>query len=353
MRRQSPMPQSLSELAFPAQYLEVFGAFLQERGIRPDQAFHQCGLGAGLAAEPGAVISGDQLLRMLRMCRRAADPARPLSAQLLEHFPVTAHGTLGIVVLTSPNLEAALEAALRFYPLVMPAYDIRREEMGDRVHLVVRPLYDLEDVADDLTETILGAFNSIRRYVNPGTRLLEIHLPHARRFPLESYGAFADPDMIFFDRPCAQLLIPKRHLSFSLTTSNRPTMEQFRQQLEQQAARLADSRTCRSRVRQKLAQALRANRSIRVEATAAALNMSTRTLARRLQEESVTFKELANEARIDYAEFLLLNSVRSVSQVAYAAGFTNESSFARAFRKRKGVSPSGLRRGRDVSLFPS
>lgn len=346
MSRQPPMPQLLSHLGFPAQYLEVFGAFLRERGIRPEKAFRECGLGAGLVSEPGAAISGDQLLRMLRLCREAADPARPLSAQLLEHFPVTAHGTLGIVVLTSPNLDAALEAALRFYPLVMPAYDIRREEMGDRVHLVVRPLYDLGEASADLTETILGAFNSIRRYVNPGTRLLEIHLPHARRFPLDAYASFADPEMIQFDRPCAQIVIPKRHLSFSLTTSNRPTMEQFRQQLERQAARIADTETCRSRVRRKLAQALRANRSIRVEEVAAALNLSTRTLARRLQEESVTFKALANEARIDYAEFLLLNSGRPISQVAYAAGFTNESSFARAFRKRRGVSPSTLRRGR-------
>src|SRR5690606_26992884 len=158
------------------QYVEVFESLILRRGGRPELFYERCQLSRQALDKAGATISGEQLQRMLISCRDLAAPDRPVSAQLLEQFPLTAHGTLGIVILTSPDLNAALDAALKFYPVVMPAFDIRREDLGDQVLLVFQPLCDFGEVAHLLTETILGAFNSIRRYINPNIRLLEIHL---------------------------------------------------------------------------------------------------------------------------------------------------------------------------------
>ncbi|WP_097459603.1 helix-turn-helix domain-containing protein [Mangrovitalea sediminis] len=337
------MSHTIDQFRFPSQYLDVFAAFLRDRGKRLESYAQRCGLTRDLRPASGTGISGSQLQALMALSREVADPRIPLAAQLLEHLPVTAHGTLGIVILTSPNLQAALEAALRFYPVVMPAYDIACETHGDKMHMLFQPRCDPGDMAEDLTEVLLGAFNSIRRYVRPTTRLLEIHLRHQARFPAEAYASFADPDGLFFGCPRDKIVIPKRHLSFSLTTSNRITMEQFRQQLEWQIAGLDHPESFTAQVRERLRRALHDNRYLGVEDMAAGLNMSSRTLGRRLQREGRSFKQLTHEVRIDYAEFLLLNSPRTVSQIAYAAGFTNNSSFARAFRKRKGFSPSELR----------
>lgn len=337
------MPNTIDNFRFPLQYLDVFSAFLRDRGKRLETYARQCELTHDLRSLTGTGISGKQLQSLMALSREVADPRLPLSAQLLTHLPVTAHGTLGIVILTSPNLQAALEAALRFYPVVMPAYDIACETRGDKMHLVFQPRCDTGEMAEDLAEVLLGAFNSIRRYVRPTTRLLEIHLRHQARFPADAYASFADPEGLFFGCPQDKIVIPKRHLRFSLTTSNRITMEQFRQQLEWQIAGLDQPESFTAQVRERLRRSLQDNRNLSVEDMAAALNMSSRTLGRRLQKEGRSFKLLSHEVRIDYAEFLLLNSPRTVSQIAYAAGFTNNSSFARAFRKRKGFTPSELR----------
>ncbi|MFE8072261.1 helix-turn-helix domain-containing protein [Marinobacteraceae bacterium S3BR75-40.1] len=335
----------LEQLQFPVQYLEVFESFLRERGRSTEALAAAVGPAVWEGTKDEGMLDGLQLLAILRAVRAAANPAAPLSAQLLEHFPVTAHGTLGIVILTSPNLEAALEAALRFYPLVMPAYDIQREDLGDQVHLVFRPLCDFGDFTADMDETIVGAFNSIRRYIKPSTQLLELHLKHAARFPLEAYSSFADPQALFFESTCNKVVIPKRYLQHTLTTSNRATMAHFRAELDRQAQALDLRPTFTQRVRGQISQALKNQLSVSREDVAERLNMSPRTLGRRLQEENINFKTLVNATRLDYAEFLLLNSQRSISQVAYAAGFVNESSFSRAFRRRKGCSPSELRLG--------
>jgi AraC-like DNA-binding protein len=72
--------------------------------------------------------------------------------------------------------------------------------------------------------------------------------------------------------------------------------------------------------------------------------MSPRTLHRQLQAEGLTLQALKDEARRGQAEDLLRRTPRAIKQVALAAGFRNEKSFARAFRAWTGLSPSEFRR---------
>lgn len=337
------MLKSLSELRFPAQYLEIVEAFAERRGIPITTFRAACALPAQGTGHPDDALDGEQLKQLLLQAARYARPDMPLSAQLLEDFPLTAHGTLGIVLLSSPNLNAALDAALRFYPLVMPACAISREDIGNHVHLVIKTRYDFGAITEALNETMIGAINSIRRHLQPTSRLLELHFDHPARFPLEAYDHFADPDALYFDQPCNKIVIPKQNLKLPLITSSRTTMQQFEQQLEQQLQALHRHTGLSCKIRERLEQQLRAGQVLSLEEAADWLNMSSRTLRRHLNQEGATFKDMVNEARLDYAEFLLLNSAKSVSQIAHAAGFTNDSAFSRAFRQRKSESPTALR----------
>ena len=67
--------------------------------------------------------------------------------------------------------------------------------------------------------------------------------------------------------------------------------------------------------------------------------MSERSLQRRLQLEGETYKRLVERARMALSEKYLLNSKRSVDEVAYLSGYADPSSFVRAFRRRHGESP--------------
>ncbi|GAL24760.1 transcriptional regulator AraC family [Vibrio variabilis] len=57
-----------------------------------------------------------------------------------------------------------------------------------------------------------------------------------------------------------------------------------------------------------------------------------------------TFLQYLNDIRVHEAAQLLIESNRSVTDIAYDVGFTNISSFNRYFKKIKGVSPSDLRK---------
>lgn len=93
------------------------------------------------------------------------------------------------------------------------------------------------------------------------------------------------------------------------------------------------------RVRQRLVEMLPAGR-VSQDSVADSLNMSSRTLQRRLETEGTTFTDLTDDTRSELARQYLAQPHYSVTQVAYLLGFSEPSNFARAFRRWTGHSPT-------------
>ncbi len=75
------------------------------------------------------------------------------------------------------------------------------------------------------------------------------------------------------------------------------------------------------------------------ERVAKRLNISARTLQRRLNDWGVTFEELVDEYRRDRALRLLMRADHSVLEIAYSLGYSDPAHFTRAFKRWQGVSP--------------
>jgi AraC-like DNA-binding protein len=80
-----------------------------------------------------------------------------------------------------------------------------------------------------------------------------------------------------------------------------------------------------------------------VASAARALHMSVRTLHRSLQQEGTSFRELIDQLRQEQAATLLANPRYSVAEVGFLLGFTELSSFSRAFKRWTGKSPAAFR----------
>ncbi len=79
---------------------------------------------------------------------------------------------------------------------------------------------------------------------------------------------------------------------------------------------------------------------------ARALHVSVRTLQRKLVASGTTFREVSDTVRSQLAEEYLTDPKVSVAEVACLLGFSEQSSFNRAFRRRTGESPGRWRRRR-------
>jgi AraC-like DNA-binding protein len=81
----------------------------------------------------------------------------------------------------------------------------------------------------------------------------------------------------------------------------------------------------------------------RLEEIAAMLNISTRTLQRKLKEQNQTYQQLVEEHQVEMASQLLRQPGRRVQEVAFMLGFTSLQSFSRAFKRKTGYSPTQIK----------
>lgn len=89
------------------------------------------------------------------------------------------------------------------------------------------------------------------------------------------------------------------------------------------------------------------------EALASQLHRSVRTLHRQLAEEGTSLQRIKDDLRRDLATEALMRTDRPIKQLAHDAGFENQKSFSRAFRRWTGTTPTALRESRRGGRQPA
>ena len=72
---------------------------------------------------------------------------------------------------------------------------------------------------------------------------------------------------------------------------------------------------------------------MRLPILAANLNLSVRTLQRRLKEEGLTYKNVLDELKLQFALDYLKNEALSIKEIAYLLDYAEPSSFIRGFKQ--------------------
>jgi AraC-like DNA-binding protein len=76
------------------------------------------------------------------------------------------------------------------------------------------------------------------------------------------------------------------------------------------------------------------------------MNTSIRNLNRKLSNEGTSFKTLMMEIRRELAEQYISDSTLTLTEISFLLGFSEVSSFSRAYRRWEGQSPSAARKSR-------
>ncbi len=88
------------------------------------------------------------------------------------------------------------------------------------------------------------------------------------------------------------------------------------------------------------------SRAWKLASVASQLDVSPRTLQRRLRNEGNSFSQVVRSARVTAAQHLLSDPTHSVSEIGYLTGFADTAHFARTFKVAVGATPTEWRRAR-------
>lgn len=336
------MTIALSALWFPIQYLEVCDTVI--RAHNGDLAdFHaRCGVLTEDIVNPLAMINGEQILIAYTTVQQYCRPDYPASLQILEHFPLTAHGMLGMLALASRTVGDALNAALEFFPLMMPAFTVKRINHKKDIHLIFNRVCDFGDQNNFFTELVMSALHKIMPFTLTPLDQIQVNLQHKLVHDIQHYQRILGI-MVKDNAPLNSIILPKKLLDTLLITQS-PTLHQILQtSLRQRMQINTQTKPVSQQVKRLIKLFLDENRIINSDLLAEALHLSRRTLSRRLVEEETSLTQLHREVAIDYAQWLLINGQLSIEDIAHKSGFSNATNFSRVFKQITGKTPSQFR----------
>jgi len=292
-------------------------------------------LSPDLLGDPNAryPLAGMQRLWTLAV-QATGDPCIGLEVGRSWH-PTTFHA-LGYAALASGSLREALVLVQRYCRVVSTGARIALAEEGSEVRVRLQSAlseYALE--SPSVATTVQAGLASLvvlcravaDKHLAPQRVLLA---QPASRASAARLRAFFECPVVPTSREDA-LVFRAGVLDAPLGTANPLLLSINEQALVQYHARL-DARNVADRVRAQLARSLPAGK-VSQQTVARALNMSLRSMQRKLNEEGVSFRRLLDDTRRRLARQYSADPTLAAGEVAYLLGFADASSFSRASRR--------------------
>lgn len=336
-----PAPQG-TQRAEPSVSVRMIWPMVRAAGGDPraEIALGRLGLGAETLASPEGRVPHRVATRFLaEAAALLCDPFLGLRAGFeLDGVDL---GPLEAVGRTRATLGDAWEVFVRYFPLLADGMHVEVELSADRALFRICSAVDgLEppQVNDFVIAALIGF--AARNLTAPAVPL-EVHLAHAR----PPHAADVERRLGAPVRWCANgnaIVIPRAALRVPLRAANPALSRALEVELGRELAELRAMAGLLGLVRQAVAAELRVG-SVSMVETARKLSMSVATLRRRLAEEGVTWSGLVDDLRRTLADRYLRDTDATVSEVAYRLGFSDVTSFGRAFRRWSGLSPTEFR----------
>ncbi len=277
--------------------------------------------------------------------RECDDPLFGLHAG--ERLNIAAAGVISQIVQSCSTVRQALEMCCEFAMLGCRALPLEMHAEGDAVFLSMTPDAKwLEQSAAAVRQTLDGVIAfTLREYhmlVQFSRMPLEVRLCRARPARVTEYErVFGCPTA--FNSPQDGILFPRAMLDQAIHSANYELLHLLVDFARQKVAEIEQGDPVERRVRNAVLAMLHP-RFPSVDQVAAHLNVSVRTLQRRLTERGLSFRVILDDLRNDFALRYLRRADLPIAEVADLLNYSDSANFIRAFRRRHDVSPSQWRR---------
>ncbi|WP_372864451.1 helix-turn-helix domain-containing protein [Spongiibacter sp.] len=342
MNNSPPDTASLKKQEYPIALLDLAEKFYEYRKFDVNSLYRRCEIKAEQISRQQNSISGLQFYELVLACASISLPGKPLSVQMADCIPITTPGGMfGVASFTAKDVQQALQVMIDYSHTVMPAYTFDRIGVGSEWHILLKPAVSFGKLQAEIDEMVCGYFLNFRHFSKWSNPPVQVHLSHAALGDKFDYENQFKAEFLFSQQAC-KVVFKKHHLIAPLITHNKATFNEVYLKLKN-SSRAASAHCAEETVRKILQQRLAEGRSTSITQLAELLNISERTLARKLQREQVSFVEIKQQTSIDYAKLLLDGSEYPISKIASICGYNSDSNFSRAFKNLTGETPKQFR----------
>ena len=316
---------------------------IESCGHDPEPVFRKAGINPALLNKSDARINIEHVDELWRLTVDLLDDPC-FGIKMTDNWHPSFVGALGYAWCASSSLRTAFNRVVRYIHVVTEDLNIRLSDTPDGLKVIA----DLEHSIFTLPQhhdVVLGVLMHMCRF-NYGDDLhpAEVQLAHTKpRCSSIIEDFFQAP--VTYDAPETSLTSAREYIDSELASSNK------------QLALLHDEFLMKYLVEIKKGDLVQQIQSVIIEnlpsgkvtdnLIAKELNLSERSLQRKLHEKGTSFRHVLDEVRKMAAIQYIKNPVNTMSDIAFLLGFSEQSAFSRAFKKWTGTSPVKYRKSLD------
>jgi len=317
--------------------IRYLAAIIGERGYDPDIIFRGLGFDAKDLANPAFKISYRQAsLAIVRVQKALKEDALGLLSGSRQHL--TSLGPLGLCMMACATFGEAVQLGLRYQNSAGVLVQIDGDMTSEGLEIIAKPTFHESGIEPFLIEELFAALINVAKgligldYVPKRVELAYSPPPYAAKYE----SVLRCP----VDFNCARnrLISEQQWLEHRLAMHDPYVRDTMISQLDGLHLEACTKTDLLNTIERSLLKDLQNVPSL--HSIARDMNMSERTLRRRLDELAFSFQDIHDSVRKMKSFELLQDARYSLQDVATETGFAETRSFRRAFKRWTGISPS-------------
>ena len=241
------------------------------------------------------------------------------------------------VFFNSPNLREGLKQYIRYYSLINESITVQLCTDKGQAQVSYLCINKEAYCPQDIEHTLALSVTRIKENIHKDISLDEVHFEHSCQNIKHYEKFFSCP--VYCNQKQSSLIFKEKYLDYTFPKKSTHLSNFLTNHLEQLLSKLKKKESLSEQVKQIVEKSLSSG-AFDAQHIASELHMSRPTLYRKLKSEGRAFHEIVDKVRKDKAMLLLDKNQHTLSEIAFLLGFSELSSFSRAFKKWTGSSPA-------------
>jgi len=281
---------------------------------------------------------------LLRMYELGEEHSRGFALRAGQALQIDDYQTLGLSWKTAWSVRDIFLRSIRFLILITNKgdFDLRDKGAHSVFSLNNRPVHRKgQAISNEVTFIVL--LNIIREVTGVELSPLQTNFKHAEPKNIAGYLRFFNGE-VAFNQPENAMIFLSKDLETPSIKADKSVHKFIVERLEEEKKGIEKmSNLVALDIEYLIREALPSGIPSIVE-IGKHMGMSRRTIARKLSEYGLSYRELIRKIQEDLSKDLLQNHQLSIAEIAFQTGFSEQSAFNKAFKRWTGQSPSGYRK---------
>ncbi|WP_114008163.1 AraC family transcriptional regulator [Cohaesibacter intestini] len=295
-------------------------------------------------SDPRQMVADDRFFDLLEHLAAEFEQGHAIPIKIGASMRCDDYGAFGLAFKSAPDLMGSYRRVERFGKVVTSIANFQVKPMDGILLLSVIPAPSQRLGLAMTNELALAAAWSLTREVSQASFVpLAIHLAREKPTDETAYQThFQGPVHFAAGHNTLELAITDALRTNRL--ADQGMAQFFETHLEQELSAFSGQTALESQILDHVGKALSEGAPSLAD-MADRLGMSRRTLQRRLSAAGLAYQDLVSKARKTLSEQLLRETDYALAEIAFLAGFSDQSTFTRAFKRWHDCTPASFRRG--------